>query len=215
MVKYVNVMKNLAYSVNLWISLFFLFLFQSGFSTVWIIQASNYVFTPSELPSVQLGDTIRWIWIEGIHTTTSTMIPLGASQWDAPLTESSPFYDYIPPIPGKYNYECTLHASSGMFGYFTVMETTGISFNTKIDFAKIHPNPFTTSTTIEYTLNSPQTVTITFYNSFGGVVDIIKEHQQQGVQKVIWTPGDLDEGIYYIRMEAGCRIARGKVVLVR
>jgi len=79
----------------------------------------------------------------------------------------------------------------------------------------INPNPFSTSTTIEYSLSHPQTVTITFYNQFGKMVDVIEERQQKGLQKVVWTPENLADGIYYFRLQAGEQLASGKVVSVR
>lgn len=82
-----------------------------------------------------------------------------------------------------------------------------------------YPNPFTTSTTIEYTLNLTQSVIITFYNQFGKVVDRTEQKQSAGKQQVVWSP-DLPGGIYYFciaagRLNAGKQIASGKVVLVR
>jgi len=108
-------------------------------------------------------------------------------------------------------------------GYYDALSLTTLSTSLKnnfdpnsiIGFLKIYPNPFTTSTTIEYTLNSPQIVIITFYDNFGREVDRITQHQQQGNQKVIWTPEGLNEGIYYFRVEAGSKVVEGKVVLVR
>jgi polyhydroxybutyrate depolymerase len=78
----------------------------------------------------------------------------------------------------------------------------------------INPNPFTTSTTIEYELTKPQTITITFFNQFGKMVDRIEQKQPAGKQQVVWSPV-LPGGVYYFRMEAGEQQASGKVVLVR
>jgi hypothetical protein len=77
-----------------------------------------------------------------------------------------------------------------------------------------YPNPFTTSTTIEYTLNSPQSVTITFYNQFGKLVDRIEQKLSTGKQQVVWAP-ELPGGIYYLRLISGEHMASGKVVLVK
>ena len=77
-----------------------------------------------------------------------------------------------------------------------------------------HPNPFSTSTTIEYTLNQPETVRITFYNQFGKQVDRIEQKQSQDKQQVVWTP-ELQGGIYYFRLQAGEQVASGKLVLVK
>lgn len=78
-----------------------------------------------------------------------------------------------------------------------------------------YPNPFSTSTTIEYELTQPQTVIITFYNQCGKQVDVIEAKQQKGLNEIVWTPENLAEGIYYFRLEAGERVTSGKVVLVR
>jgi polyhydroxybutyrate depolymerase len=79
----------------------------------------------------------------------------------------------------------------------------------------INPNPFTTSTTFEYELNQPETATITFYNQFGKLVDVIEVNQQKGLNRFIWTPENLADGVYYFRLEAGEQIASGKVVRLR
>lgn len=78
-----------------------------------------------------------------------------------------------------------------------------------------YPNPFTTSTTLEYTFHQPQTLTITFYNQFGKQVDIIEERRQSGLNRIVWTPENLPNGIYYFRLEAGNHSASGKLVLMR
>jgi hypothetical protein len=97
---------------------------------------------------------------------------------------------------------------------FTISRIVGIN-NNATDFGlSVFPNPFSTSTTIEYTLTSPQTITLSFYNQFGKMVDRIQQKQSGGKQQVVWTP-ELPGGIYYFRLEAWEQIASGKVVLVR
>jgi len=100
-------------------------------------------------------------------------------------------------------------------------------FQWKVQNSQImaYPNPFTTSTTIEYELNHPETVRIIFYNQFGKQVDVIEESQQKGLNKVIWTPDNLPDGIYYFRISTGRiatsrlqadeKVATGKLMLMR
>ncbi len=78
-----------------------------------------------------------------------------------------------------------------------------------------YPDPFSTSTTIEYELTQPETVIFTFYNQFGKQVDIIEQKQSSGLQQVIWTPENLADGIYYFRLQAGEQVATGKMVLMK
>jgi len=102
---------------------------------------------------------------------------------------------------------------------FTIDNITGIMQYSSVDKLfesfKIFPNPFTTSTTIEYELQHSETVRLTFYNQFGKQVDVIEERQSQGMNKVVWIPENLADGIYYFRLEAGEQTASGKVVLVQ
>ncbi len=102
-------------------------------ATKWVVNVQNFSFSPSNLPNVIVGDTIRWVWINGSHTTTSTTIPAGAASWDHPLNSSNTFYEYHVTIAGNYNYKCTPHEGMGMVGSFTattvIPTLTGISPN--------------------------------------------------------------------------------------
>jgi hypothetical protein len=82
-------------------------------------------------------------------------------------------------------------------------------------YLKTYPNPFTTSTTIEYYLDQPETVTIAFYNQFGKQVDKIEQKQSSGIQQVVWTPENLANGIYYFSVQAGRKLASDKVLLMK
>ncbi len=92
----------------------------SVFATKHVINVQNYSFSPSSITDVQVGDTIRWVWVSGSHTTTSTTIPAGAATWDHPINSTSTFYEYAVTLSGTYNYKCTPHAAMGMVGSFTV-----------------------------------------------------------------------------------------------
>lgn len=89
-------------------------------ATKHVITQSGFTFNPSNLTNVNVGDTIRWVWTSGVHTTTSTTIPAGATSWNAPLTSSNPSFEYPVQVSGVYDYICIYHASIGMTGSFTV-----------------------------------------------------------------------------------------------
>ena len=88
-------------------------------ATKWVVSVQNFSFSPSNLPGVIVGDTIRWVWVSGSHTTTSTTIPAGAASWDHLITISNTSYEYHVTIAGNYSYKCTPHVSMGMVGSFT------------------------------------------------------------------------------------------------
>lgn len=104
------------------------FLIPNAYAVKHIVNVSNYAFTPSNL-NVQVGDTIRWVWVNGTHTTTSTTIPSGAAPWDAPITSTNQIFEYRVAVPGTYNYLCTPHPNIqiGSFTATSVQPTLAVS----------------------------------------------------------------------------------------
>ena len=66
-----------------------------------------------------------------------------------------------------------------------------------------------------YCLGVHEIVTVTFYNQFGNQVDFTRKTSQKGLNKVVWTPVNLADGIYYFRLQAGEYSASGKMVLMK
>lgn len=67
------------------------------------------------------------------------------------------------------------------------------------------PNPFSTQTTIEYTLPGPSNVTIKIYNVAGNVIKTLNLGVQDGTQKVSWdakdqSGTDLSSGSYLLEL---------------
>ncbi|RLD40244.1 MAG: hypothetical protein DRI89_12405 [Bacteroidetes bacterium] len=78
-----------------------------------------------------------------------------------------------------------------------------------------YPNPFKTTTTIQYELNQPQTIQISIYNHLGQQVHFILEEQSAGKQQVLWDARGLPSGMYYFSIRIGNETARGKMVVAR
>ena len=91
----------------------------STYAAKHVVTVGNFFFSPASL-NVTVGDTIRWVWSAGSHTTTSTpgAIPSGAPSWDALINSTSTFFEYKVSVAGSYAYVCTPHAP-GMAGSFT------------------------------------------------------------------------------------------------
>ena len=95
-----------------------------SFATKHVVTVGNFFFSPVSL-NVNVGDTVRWVWSAGGHTTTSTpgAIPAGAASWDAPINSSNTSFEYKVTVAGSYDYVCTPHAP-GMAGSFTAVGFT-------------------------------------------------------------------------------------------
>ncbi|MBE0648187.1 MAG: T9SS type A sorting domain-containing protein [Bacteroidales bacterium] len=92
----------------------------SSFAVKHTVLVGNFYFNPSNIPDVQVGDTIHWQWVEGSHTTTSTSVPAGAATWDSPMTSGNQVFEYKVTVAGMYNYKCTPH-SGIQTGSFTAV----------------------------------------------------------------------------------------------
>jgi plastocyanin len=90
-----------------------------AYSFIQTVTVQDHVFTPSSF-TINFGDTVRWTWLNGSHTTTSLTIPAGAASWDHAINSTSTSFTYKPSVSGTYGYKCTPHFSMGMTGSFTV-----------------------------------------------------------------------------------------------
>jgi len=126
-------------SLYLFLTIIFLLLIASNAQIHTVTQTGN-TFSPQAL-QVHVGDTVRWIWTGGSHTTTSINTPLGASTWDSPLNSTVTSYDYVVEFAGMYNYVCLPHQSMGMTGTIEALLPTYID-EQQLKSVSIYPNPF-------------------------------------------------------------------------
>ena|SRR5689334_14209535 len=87
------------------------------------VTVSNFVFTPSTV-NAAVGDTITWVFQNGMHTTTSTTVPPHARPWDAPIDSTHLRFRIRLRVAGTYSYHCNFHFAQGMVGTLTVSATS-------------------------------------------------------------------------------------------
>ncbi|MCY7423166.1 MAG: T9SS type A sorting domain-containing protein [Chitinophagaceae bacterium] len=105
-------------------------------SAIHTVTVSNFQFNPANLVGVQVGDTVRYEFMQGFHNASSINVtngvPAGAAQINSgdPSGVNPRTYDYKVTMPGTYNYICDIHSS--MVGTFTAsgsLPATLKSFN--------------------------------------------------------------------------------------
>jgi len=79
--------------------------------------------------NAKVGDTIIWIWKTGIHTTTSTSVPLNAKTWNKPIDSAHKRFQYILKKAGTYKYQCNFHFTLGMKGTIIVSAALAADLN--------------------------------------------------------------------------------------
>jgi plastocyanin len=164
---------------------------------VHVITQESLSFNPNSI-EVNVGDTIRWEWTVGSHTTTSLDIPEGAASWDSPLNSTNTFFEYKVLTEGVYNYKCTPHQAMGMIGSFTAvlpLTTNSISTN----FLSIYPNPASDVIFIE----TESLSLINIYNISGQKIINLELSDSQSI-----NIEQLESGIYLIEvMSSGKKIS--------
>jgi hypothetical protein len=80
----------------------------------------------------------------------------------------------------------------------------------------IHPNPFNSSTQIEFTLPTTQRVSLRLYDVLGREVAVMmNEIQTAGRHRLTFDASGLPSGVYLCRLEAGEMMQTRKIVLLK
>ncbi len=188
------------------------------------VQVSNFQFSPMNV-NITVGDTVKWQWVNGIHTTTSDSMT-GSNHWDAPMDNTDQTFRFVITSPGIHHYYCFYHQGTGMVGTITAVVPTGVKDNkTAVNQFRLeqnYPNPFNPSTVISYSLNNPGLVTLKIYNSLGEeVTTLVNENQAAGDHSVIFNAsgdygrGSLASGIYFYRLKSGSFDQTRKMLLLK
>lgn len=175
------------------------------FSQTHIIEQQGLTFSPQTL-TVQVGDTVRWVWSAGSHTTTSGVIPAGALPWDNPLNQNNTEFEYVVEMAGVYNYHCTPHQTMGMTGTIEAFPATGQQQVENAAPFKVHIESGGQNLTIQS--NSNQILHVTIYTLSG--VEILNTITSGAT---IQNPGVLQAGMYILRIKTGSKDYIEKIII--
>jgi len=79
-----------------------------------------------------------------------------------------------------------------------------------------YPNPFNSTTTIEYTLPFPSQVSLTIYNLSGQKIEtLFNGRLQAGFHRSTLNAGDLPSGLYFVKLEGSVQSFTRKLMLLK
>jgi hypothetical protein len=79
-----------------------------------------------------------------------------------------------------------------------------------------YPNPFNPSTTISFTIQADQFVSLRVYNTIGEEVKtLVNENLTKGTYKISFNAGQLSSGLYLYRLEGGGQMKVRKMMLLK
>ena len=70
------------------------------------VRVMDFRFQPATI-SAHVGDVIIWRWVNGMHTTTSTSVPVGAQTWNSPIDSTHTQFRYGLRVAGTTNISAT------------------------------------------------------------------------------------------------------------
>ncbi len=175
------------------------FVFNSKATIVTVTQQDN-TFSPKDV-NAKVGDTVRWVWTSGLHTTTSTDIPAGAASWDSQLSTDIRQFDYKITVVGTYNYICTPHVALGMVGTITATAALGIDNKDIALSAKIYPNPARENAVLNLTTEKPGKGILAMYDLVGNQIVKRDISLRQGNNDVMLPLENMHPGIYFVELK--------------
>ena len=180
---------------------------KSDYASTILITVEDFEFDPAVI-TVNVGDTILWIWDEGVHTTTSTLIPSGVTTWNAPIDQGNPAFMYVISQPGSYDYECIYHSTMGMVGHITALDPTGVPVlvknGTGLDYNF-------TSEKLQFSFENAGSWRIEVYDVRGNSAKSLG-YVSSGNSHVEFSIEDLAQGIYIVKMTDGKSEFSGKLI---
>jgi endonuclease I len=84
------------------------------------------------------------------------------------------------------------------------------------ELSRVYPNPLNPSTTIRYSVPEASFVTLTLYDVLGKeVAEVVSSHMEAGEYVCALNGGDLSNGVYFLRLEAGVHSDTQKLVVLK
>lgn len=170
-----------------------------------IVTQSGFTFSPNAI-SVMVGDTIRWEWTDGSHTTTSILVPAGADTWDEPLNMNNTFYEYEVLVAGSYGYKCTPHFASNMIGGFLATAASNVKETTVAPSLTVSMDSQNNDLFLNFTAGSGGHAVVELIDISGRTVGtIVNEEVGAGSVTLKKDVSYLGRGIYFVHLKVGDR----------
>ena len=188
----------------------------AAFSSTREITNSGFEFSPAAI-TINLGDDLNFI-LESSHNARE----VSQATWNASGSTaliggfSVPFGGGIVPASkltaGIHYYVCSPHASSGMKGTITVINTTGIADMLLKEGLSVNPNP--SNGKFQLTINNPSSVktyNLGIYDALGNKVYSKSDILQSNTITVELS--DRSRGPYFIRLYNGKEAYIRKIIV--
>jgi plastocyanin len=201
-----------------------------AWGTTHTVNQAGLAFDPAEI-TIEVGDTVQWIWSGGSHTVTSgtdLSDPEVGLLFDESLNSSNPTVSFTFPEIGSQDYFCRPHLNFGMTGTVTVTAASAVGDTPALGAVQLLPNvpnPFNPSTRITFELPAGRTgsadVNLRIFDLKGRLVRVLLEETMSADRHtVVWNGRNdrgnaVPSGLYVYRLAAGGRTVARTMTLAK
>ncbi|CAN5447733.1 hypothetical protein BH10BAC5_BH10BAC5_15170 [soil metagenome] len=194
----------------------------SAFSVTRIITVQNFMFTPA-VTNANVGDTIKWQWLNGSHTTTcdgtnGSSRPASAPAWNSNMNSGSTTFSYKVTVVGNYHFVCLPHSPdmAGDISVVTGLSNISSSVPENFKLFQNYPNPFNPVTNIKFQIASQGLVKLTIYDIVGNQIrSLVNENMSPGSYSVDFDASEIPSGVYMYRLETAAYSDVKRMMLVK
>jgi len=166
-------------------------------ATIHEVHVADFHFDPVQFDAL-VGDSVKFIWDNGTHTTTSSAIPDGAASWDEEINSSNTTFTYVITVAGDYTYFCKKHGDQ--IASFTATGTLAVQLinlqvtNTMNSKALISWNTITEQNTSYFSLQKSEDA-----KSFVEIAKIKAEGNSSSLKYYSYTDNNINTNqfVYY------------------
>jgi len=143
--------------------------------------------------------------------------PIGGNQWSiegkscaadgtVPGGDAGNFFIALP-VPATISNQ-VLDTQITVVGVKPMLKKTSL-------FGSVTPNPFSASTSLTYSLNSNEVVSVKVFNAIGAeVATLVSGVQTAGTHNVTWNAAKASKGVYLISIVAGNKVDSRRLVKI-
>jgi formylglycine-generating enzyme required for sulfatase activity len=140
----------------------------------------------------------------------------GVNDGHSRVSNRNPSYYRGPQDPNHPYYHLGFRIARNMKGTPTGIHGSDEQQTNGVQLFQNYPNPFTSATTIQFSLPESQNVTLKVFNLYGQLMATLASGKlNQGLQSYNWNAENSPAGIYTYRLEIENQVLTGKMTLIR
>jgi PKD repeat protein len=181
-----------------------------------MVQDTSNLYNFTVYNNSSTGSTYSYLWDFGDSTTSTLQYPTHTYSGSGPYQLCLTVTD----TSGCSDTQCDSlsagHSSTGINVVVVAPLPTVISEMASSNSLNVYPNPFSSLTTVNYSITKNEIVEISVFNLLGDAVSTIeKGSKQAGNHQVSWNAESLAKGMYMLQLKTAEQVSVKKIIITK